>query len=102
MVEPKHVPRQHPHPPTDHPLATLATALQPYGVRYRYVEDEGRAPSLRVGNPESRFAVEDIHYAPRRAGGHSFLSSYGVRMGTSDDISDAAERVAWLVGATAF
>lgn len=103
MVEPKYA-RPHPESPAaprvaDHPLAALATALEPYGVRYRFIEDE--VPYLRVGNPDSQYAVEDIRCEPR-ARGHAFLSSYGVTMGTSKDIDHAAERVAWLVGATAF
>ncbi|RNL81669.1 hypothetical protein [Halostreptopolyspora alba] len=103
MVEPKHTQRGQESPTmsrtTDHPLAALATALEPYGLRYRFVEDE--VPYLRVGNPESRYAVEDIHCEIRERG-FEFLSSYDVPMGTSDDIEDAAGRIAWLVGATVF
>lgn len=76
-------------------LAELAAALSPYGVWARVLEDG--SPRLRVSNPNSRYAVEDID-CERHAYRHVFTASFGVRLGTSDDLGATAHRVAWLVG----
>lgn len=77
-------------------LAALAGALSSYRVWARVIEDE--APFLRVSNPASVYATEDIR-CERRAHNHVFLASFGVGLGTTDDIPGAAARVARLVGA---
>lgn len=77
-------------------LAALAGALSSYGVWARVIADG--SPFLRVSNPESRYATEDVHCA---AGdyNHVFRASFGVDLGTTDDIPAAARRIARLVGA---
>lgn len=82
-------------------LGLLAEALMKYGVTTEVVGAAGEeAPVLRVGNPESEYAVEDIG-CERREHGHAFLASFGVHLGSSESIPMAAKKVAWLVGATA-
>jgi hypothetical protein len=77
-------------------LAALAGALSGYAVWARVVEDG--PPFLRVSNPESVYAIEDIHCAPGRHR-HIYRTSFGVDLGTSDDVTTAASRVAKLMGA---
>ncbi|QBI52776.1 hypothetical protein [Streptomonospora litoralis] len=77
-------------------LSRLATAVTHYGVRARVVDDT--APYLRVGNPESDYAEEDVYCEPR-SHGHDFVASFGVHLGSSDSIEPTARKVAWLVGA---
>ncbi|MBV2362127.1 hypothetical protein ACFPZ0_18875 [Streptomonospora nanhaiensis] len=77
-------------------LSRLATALTRYGVWARVIDDA--APYLRVSNPESDYAVEDV-LCERRAHDHAFLASFGVYLGSSDSLDLTARKVAWLVGA---
>lgn len=78
-------------------LSELAAALASYGVWARIIEEE--APYLRVSNPDSEYAVEDVS-CERRDHHYAFLASFGVKLGGSDSISMAARQTAWLVGAT--
>ncbi|GAA1095075.1 hypothetical protein [Nocardiopsis composta] len=78
-------------------LSLLAEALTKYGVTSSLVGPE--PPVLRVRNPGSDYAVEDIG-CERREHGHAFLASFGVHLGTSESIPMTAKKVAWLVGAT--
>ncbi|WP_017538470.1 MULTISPECIES: hypothetical protein [Nocardiopsis] len=78
-------------------LSRLAEALAKYGVGTRVIRRE--PPVLRVSNPDSEYAVEDVG-CERREHGHAFLASFGVHLGTSESIPLTARKVAWLVGAT--
>ncbi|MFC4562084.1 hypothetical protein ACFO4E_09475 [Nocardiopsis mangrovi] len=78
-------------------LSRLATALTEYGVWTRIIDDG--VPFLRVSNPESDYAIEDVS-CERRSHDHAFLASFGVYLGSSDSIALTAKKVAWLVGAT--
>jgi hypothetical protein len=78
-------------------LAALAGALSGYAVWARVVEDG--PPFLRVSNPESIYAIEDIHCVAEQHR-HTYRTSFGVDLGTSDDVTTSAARVARLVGAT--
>ncbi|MFD0776804.1 hypothetical protein ACFQZ2_22960 [Streptomonospora algeriensis] len=78
-------------------LSRLATAVTRYGVWARVIDDG--APYLRVSNPESESAVEDV-FCEARAHDHAFIASFGVHLGSSDSLDLTAHKVAWLVGAT--
>lgn len=78
----------------DH-LSRLAGELAQYGVWARVFEDEG--PYLRVSDPESVYATEDIH-CERQAHRHVYRAGFGVDLGSTDRLADAARQVAWLVG----
>ncbi|MEY9215382.1 hypothetical protein NI17_015170 [Thermobifida halotolerans] len=78
-------------------LARLAEALAPHGIWARVFED-GR-PFLRVSNPESEFAVEDVT-CERRENGHVFVTSFGMYLGDCDDLDRSVERTARLLGVT--
>ncbi|GAA1757309.1 MULTISPECIES: hypothetical protein [Streptomonospora] len=78
-------------------LSRLATAVTRYGVWARVIDDG--SPYLRVSNPESEAAVEDV-FCEARAHDHAFIASFGVYLGNSDSIDLTAGKVAWLVGAT--
>ncbi|GLU49708.1 hypothetical protein [Nocardiopsis ansamitocini] len=78
-------------------LAKLASELAPYGVWARVVEDG--VPFLRVSNPKSEYAIEDVS-CERRSYDYAFLTTFGVCLGSSDSLPLAARRTAWLVGAT--
>lgn len=76
-------------------LAALAAALAPYEVWARVLDDH--APMLRVSNPESWYAIEDITCVGQQ---HSyvFCTSFGVHIGNTGDLAGSARRIAWLVG----
>ncbi|WP_344102242.1 hypothetical protein [Nocardiopsis rhodophaea] len=76
-------------------LSRLAAALTGYGVWARIIEDS--APFLRVSNPDSHCAIEDVA-CERRTRDHVFIASSGVYMGNSDSITLTAKKIAWLVG----
>ncbi|RKS05317.1 hypothetical protein DFP74_0911 [Nocardiopsis sp. Huas11] len=78
-------------------LAKLADELTRYEVRTDVVD--GEAPYLRVTNPESAQAVEDV-VCERRELDHAFIASFGVYLGSSGSLGVTAHKVAWLVGAT--
>nr|WP_184638928.1 hypothetical protein [Streptomonospora salina] len=78
-------------------LSQLATAVTRYGVWARVIDDA--APYLRVSNPGSESAVEDV-FCESRTRDHAFIASFGVHLGSSDSIDLTARNVAWLVGAT--
>jgi hypothetical protein len=77
-------------------LSRLADALTDYGVWARIIDDD--PPVLRVSNPQSDYAVEDVS-CERRAHDHAFLASFGVYLGSSGSLALTARKVAWLVGA---
>ncbi|RCV55907.1 hypothetical protein [Marinitenerispora sediminis] len=77
-------------------LSELAAALTPYGVWARVIEDG--APFLRVSNPTSSCATEDVS-CERRDQHYAFVTTFCLQLGTSDDVPRAARRTAWLVGA---
>ncbi|MBB6118727.1 hypothetical protein [Nocardiopsis algeriensis] len=90
--QPTHVPsEEHGH------LGLLASELSRYDVRADLVEDEG--PCLRVRNPASACAVEEV-VCERREHDYAFLASFGVHLGSSVSLGVTAHKVAWLVGAT--
>lgn len=78
-------------------LARLAEAVAPHGIWARVIDD-GR-PFLRVSNPQSEFAVEDIT-CERREHGYVFVTSFGMYLGDCDDLSlrPSVERTARLLG----
>ncbi|MDS1272215.1 hypothetical protein RIF23_18150 [Lipingzhangella sp. LS1_29] len=76
-------------------LTELAAALAPYGVWSRVLADG--TVLLRVSNPASQYAVEDIACA-RQPYQTEFHTTFGVRIGDTDDVPAAAHNVAWLVG----
>lgn len=78
-------------------LAKLAAGLSRYDVWARIVDDG--PPFLRVSNPASESAVEDV-LCERRAHDYAFLASFGVHLGSSESIDLTAKKIAWLVGAT--
>ncbi|MDA8371299.1 MAG: hypothetical protein M0026_15735 [Nocardiopsaceae bacterium] len=86
-----------PHSVERRQLSELASALTRYGVWARIIDDG--PPFLRVSNPESEYAVEDV-VCERRSHVHAFLASFGIYLGSSDSIDLTAKKVAWLVGAT--
>ncbi|TDQ51988.1 hypothetical protein [Actinorugispora endophytica] len=79
-------------------LARLASALAPYGIWARVIEDG--VPFLRASNPASEFATEDIA-CERSAYGYAFVTSFGLRVGGSDHPPRSARRIALLLGVTA-
>ncbi|MUL39986.1 hypothetical protein FZ103_02135 [Streptomonospora sp. PA3] len=79
-------------------LSELATAVTRYGVWARVIDDAA-PPYLRVSNPESAYAVEDVFCEPRTHD-HAFIASFGVHLGSSHSLELTARKVAWLVGAT--
>lgn len=102
MVQPRHTRGLPPMDPVPRSaerryLSELAAALASYGVWARIIEDG--TPFLRVSNPDSEYAVEDV-ICERREHHYAFLASFGVKLGGSDSISMAARQTAWLVGAT--
>ncbi|WP_304451653.1 hypothetical protein [Nocardiopsis sp. YSL2] len=78
-------------------LTKLAGELARYEVSTDLVD--GDAPYLRVTNPESAHAVEDV-LCERRELDHAFIASFGVYLGSSGSLGVTAHKVAWLVGAT--
>lgn len=78
-------------------LGKLAGELSRYEVRAEVVEDPGLC--LRVSNPASHHAIEDV-ICERREHDYAFLASFGVHLGNSGSVSLTAHKVAWLVGAT--
>ncbi|MBR8741286.1 hypothetical protein [Nocardiopsis sp. MG754419] len=90
-------------PPTHVPseeqghLGKLAGELSRYDVRAEVVEEPGLC--LRVRNPDSVHAVEDV-ICERREHDYAFIASFGVHLGNSGSLSLTAHKVAWLVGAT--
>ncbi|GAA3759535.1 hypothetical protein HDA32_004714 [Spinactinospora alkalitolerans] len=101
MVYPKHA-RPLSHAPAVAPLTAhrhlceLAAALTPYGVWARVVEDG--VPFLRVSNPKSDYAVEEIR-CEGRSHEHAFVTSFGLYVGGSGSPEPAARRIALLLGA---
>ncbi|GAB3208696.1 hypothetical protein GCM10027294_20210 [Marinactinospora endophytica] len=83
-------------PAERHQLAELASALSGYGVWARVIESG--VPFLRVSNPRSFYAVEDV-VCERHADSFTFRTSFGVVLGDSRELPRAAVRTAWLVGA---
>ena len=75
----------------------LAGELTRYEVSTDLVD--GDAPYLRVTNPGSVHAVEDV-LCERRELDHAFIASFGVYLGSSGSLGVTAHKVAWLVGAT--
>ncbi|CAL9545135.1 hypothetical protein SUDANB121_04338 [Nocardiopsis dassonvillei] len=78
-------------------LGKLADELSRYDVRADVVDDHG--PCLRVRNPASTYAVEDV-ICERREHDYAFIASFGVYLGSSGCLGVTAHKVAWLVGAT--
>jgi hypothetical protein len=78
-------------------LGKLAGELSRYDVRADVVDDHG--PCLRVSNPASTYAVEDV-ICERREYDYAFIASFGVYLGSSGSLGVTAHKVAWLVGAT--
>lgn len=78
-------------------LGKLAGELSRYEVRAEVVEESGLC--LRVGNPASVHAVEDV-ICERREHDYAFIASFGVHLGNSGSLSLTAHKIAWLVGAT--
>jgi len=78
-------------------LGKLAGELSRYDVRADVVD--GHSPYLRVSNPASTYAVEDV-VCERREHDYAFLASFGVHLGSSGSLGVTAHKVAWLVGAT--
>lgn len=89
-------PTQAPSEERDH-LGRLAGELSRYEVRAEVVEGSGLC--LRVDNPESAHAVEDV-ICERREHDYAFIASFGVHLGNSGSLSLTAHKIAWLVGAT--
>ncbi|MCP3014131.1 hypothetical protein NGM33_12380 [Nocardiopsis dassonvillei] len=79
-------------------LGKLAAELSRYDVRADVV-DEQSSPCLRVRNPSSACAVEDV-VCERREHDYAFIASFGVYLGSSGSLGVTAHKVAWLVGAT--
>ncbi|MDT0331317.1 hypothetical protein [Nocardiopsis lambiniae] len=78
-------------------LDKLADELSRYDVRADVVDEHG--PCLRVSNPASTLAVEDV-ICERREHDYAFIASFGVHLGSSGSLGVAAHKIAWLVGAT--
>ncbi|WP_028648475.1 hypothetical protein [Nocardiopsis sp. CNT312] len=78
-------------------LEKLADELSRYDVTADVADEP--SPRLRVANPRSVHAVEDV-LCERREQGHAFIASFGVYLGGSASPGVAAHKVAWLVGAT--
>lgn len=78
-------------------LGELATELSNYEVRVDVVDEH--SPYLRVRNPASTYAVEDV-VCERREHDYAFIASFGVYLGSSGSLGVTANKVAWLVGAT--
>ncbi len=78
-------------------LGKLAAELSRYGLRADVIDDT--SPYLRVSNPQSSYAVEDV-LCERREYDYAFLASFGVHLGSSGSLGVTARKVAWLVGAT--
>lgn len=78
-------------------LGELAAELSRYDVRADVVEDQ--PPYLRVSNPSSACATEDVAIE-RREHDYAFIASFGVHLGSSGSLGVTAHKVAWLVGAT--
>lgn len=78
-------------------LGKLAAELSRYDVRTDVVEEA--PPYLRVSNPTSSYAVEDV-LCERREYDYAFIASFGVYLGSSGSLGVTAHKVAWLVGAT--
>ncbi len=78
-------------------LGKLADELSRYAVRADVVDGQG--PYLRVSNPASTYAVEDV-ICERREHDYAFIASFGVHLGGSGSLGVTAHKVAWLVGAT--
>ncbi|WP_306366223.1 hypothetical protein [Nocardiopsis sp. CC223A] len=78
-------------------LDKLADELSRYDVRADVVDDHG--PCLRVSNPASTYAVEDV-ICERREHDYAFIASFGVHLGSSGSLGVTAHKIAWLVGAT--
>lgn len=79
-------------------LASLAGALTSHQIWARVIEED--TPFLRVSNPDSIYATEDIHCA-KDGNTHSFRASFGVDFGTTADVPETASRIARLLGTTA-
>lgn len=100
MVYPEHI---HPASPSmvltrsseRQQLARLASVLASYGIWARVIEDG--FPFLRASNPRSEFASEDIT-CQRGPDGHTFSTSFGMRVGSGDQITSSAQRIAQLLG----
>ncbi|PRY01555.1 hypothetical protein [Allonocardiopsis opalescens] len=101
MTVPRHA-RPAPFPPGQvtstarRHLADLATAMTPYGLWARVIDDA--QPFLRVSNPASKYAEEDV-VCVRRSHGYSFATTFDLDLGPTHDIDSAAWRLAWLLGA---
>ncbi|MGW5878808.1 hypothetical protein ACWFMI_19900 [Nocardiopsis terrae] len=78
-------------------LGKLAGELSRYEVRAEVVDEP--ALCLRVRNPSSAHAVEDV-ICERREHDFAFIASFGVHLGNSGSVPLTAHKVAWLVGAT--
>ncbi|WP_017571984.1 hypothetical protein [Nocardiopsis halotolerans] len=78
-------------------LGNLAAELSRYDVRAEVVDE--RSPRLRVSNPSSACAAEDV-ICERREHDYAFIASFGVYLGSSGSLGVTAHKVAWLVGAT--
>ncbi|MGQ4272045.1 hypothetical protein [Nocardiopsis changdeensis] len=78
-------------------LDKLADELSRYDVRADVVDEHG--PCLRVSNPASTYAVEDV-ICERREHDYAFIASFGVYLGSSGSLGVTAHKIAWLVGAT--
>ncbi|NYH51676.1 hypothetical protein HNR06_001265 [Nocardiopsis arvandica] len=78
-------------------LDKLAAELSRYDLRSDMVD--GQSPYLRVRNPSSTCAVEDV-ICERREHDYAFIASFGVYLGSSGSLGVTAHKVAWLVGAT--
>ncbi|WP_236543574.1 hypothetical protein [Spiractinospora alimapuensis] len=76
-------------------LASLAGALTSHQVWARVIEED--TPVLRVSNPDSIYATEDV-LCERNGSGHAFRASFGVDLGTTEDIPATADRIARLLG----
>lgn len=78
-------------------LGKLASELSSYEVQAEVVDEP--ALCLRVRNPASAYAVEDV-ICERREHDFAFIASFGVHLGNSGGLSLTAHKIAWLVGAT--
>lgn len=79
-------------------LASLAGALSSHQVWARVIEED--TPILRVSNPDSIYATEDV-LCEKDGTTHAFRASFGVDLGTTEDIPATADRIARLLGTTA-
>ncbi len=78
-------------------LGKLAGELTRYEVQAEVMDEPDLC--LRVRNPVSVYAVEDV-ICERREHDFAFIASFGVHLGNSGSVSLTAHKVAWLVGAT--